>query len=251
MKIIDAHTHIGRQDIYDFDYTPEELICSLKRSGVSGALFHPLTGTMAKSAEDMDAAAEESLMLYGKFPDFLYPGMTIRPEFPEKSIRIMDMFRERKLVWVGECLSNYGENIPFDDERWMKLFRICSERHLIVQLHINPDAVRVAKLLPELTVVVSHLNPVILPELSELPNVFIDISGRRGGLSRDSLINARKLFGYSKLIYGTDMPGYDHDPFIIRVKRDFPVSEQPQVFSGNLFRLLKEHGSAPAFGEKW
>lgn len=251
MRIIDAHTHIGRQSIYDFDYTAEEMIDLLKDSGVSGAMFHPITGTMAVSEEDMISSAQEALMLYEKHPDFLYPGITLRAEFPEKSIYLLDMFYERGIVWAGELLSNYGDITAFDDERWLKIFRICAERNIIVQLHVKEDVLRLAKKLPELTVVVSHLSPPLMPELAELPNVHIDISGARGGLHRDSLLKARKIFGYRRLLYGSDMPGYDHDPYILRVKRDFPEGEQPFVFGGNLLELLRSHGSVPAFGEKW
>ena len=250
MQIIDAHTHIGKQNCYEFQETPDEMIFSQKKSGVNGAIFHPMTGTVAASEEDMENAAAEALALYEKNPDFLYPGITIRPEFPEKSLYLLDMFCERGFVWVGECLSNYGEKIQFDDERWVKLFRICAERNLIVQLHNAPDVVRLAKLLPELTVVGSHLYPAILPELVDLPNVVVDISGMHGGLYRHAIEHARSMFGYERLLYGTDMPGYDQDAFIVRTKRDFPEEEQEAVFAGNLLKLLREHNSCPAFGQK-
>ena len=251
MKIIDAHTHIGKQNCYNFQYeTPDDMIHSLKESGISGAVFHPMTGTVAATEKDMVNAAEEALTLCGKHPDFLYPGITIRPEFPDKSLYLMDMFCERGFVWVGECLSNYGEKILFDDERWMKLFRICAERNLIVQLHNAPDVVRLAKLLPELTIVGSHLYPDILPGLVDLSNVVIDISGMHGGLYTHALLHARSMFGSERLLFGTDMPGYDQDSFIVRTRRDFPEEEQEAVFSGNLLRLLQEHNSCPAFGDK-
>ena len=250
MEIIDVHTHIGWQNCYDFRDEPEELLSDLKKSGVTGAVFHPMRGVTAVCEDDMTNAAEEALELYEKYPDFLYPGITVRPEFPEKSLYLLDMFCERKFVWVGECLSNYGDKIPFDDERWLKIFRVCAERNLIVQLHNAPDVVRLAKLLPELTVIGSHLYFDVLPELVDLPNVHVDISGMHGGLCRKTLIRARELFGYERLLYGTDMPGYDHDAFIMRVRRDFPEAEQPAVFAGNLLKLLREHDSCPAFKKR-
>ena len=36
MQIIDTHTHIGKQNCYEFQGTPDKMIFSRKRSGVSG-----------------------------------------------------------------------------------------------------------------------------------------------------------------------------------------------------------------------
>ena len=71
-----------------------------------------------------------------------------------------------------------------------------------------------------------------------------------GGLYRHAIEHARSMFGYERLLYGTDMPGYDQDAFIVRTKRDFPEEEQEAVFAGNLLKLLREHNSCPAFGQK-
>jgi len=35
----------------------------------------------------------------------------------------------------------------------------------------------------------------------------------------------------------------------MRIKRDFPEEEQELVFSGKLFRLLREHGVKKGFGK--
>ena len=44
MQIIDVHTHIGKQNCFNFQDTPEELILDLKRSGVTGAVFRLIVG---------------------------------------------------------------------------------------------------------------------------------------------------------------------------------------------------------------
>ena len=59
MQIIDAHTHIGKQNCYEFQETPDEMIFSQKKSGVNGAIFHPMTGTVAATEEDMEKIISE------------------------------------------------------------------------------------------------------------------------------------------------------------------------------------------------
>lgn len=249
MFIIDSHNHLCKNagKLYNFSDTPADMIGELRSGGISGTIFCPVDGTMCKSVDDLTAGNTEALELFDAYSDYLYPGVGLHPDFFEQSCYWLDKFCERNLVWTGENLS-YHTNILFDDERWMKLFRICNERNLIVQLHNAPEVVKLAKALPELTIIGSHLNPDVIPQLVDLKNVYLDISGMHGGLCRNSLIRAREMFGAERLLFGTDYPGYDFLPFIERVKRDFSVAEQEMVFSGNVLKLLKEHGAREAFG---
>lgn len=234
MLILDAHTHLGHPD---YPGSPDELATDLRACGIDGALFSSFVGITAGSAEELRRGNREALELHERYPEFFYPGAALHPAFPEESIRALDAFRERGLVWVGELLSSPC-GIPFDDERWMRLFRICCDRGLIVQMHNVPEVAKVAAALPELTVVGSHLVPDVLPLLVDLHNVLVDISGRRGGLHWGTLPKARAMFGSERLLFGTDAPGYDPMPFVMRVRRDFPEAEQPLIFGGNLQRLL-------------
>lgn len=249
MRIIDAHTHISTSaaQTYNVDDTPGDMICELKRHGISAALFCPMAATMCKNEEALIRGNEEALELYSKYADFLYPGVGFHPDFFEKSLYYLDKFCEAGLVWTGENLS-YHTNILFDDPRWMKIFRIACERNLIVQLHNAPEVAYVAENLPELTIVGSHLNPDVIPDLVKYPNVYIDISGMHGGIVRGHLRRAKKLFGAERLLFGSDFPGYDVLPFIEVCKRDLTEAEQQHVFSGNLLQLLKKHGAKTAFG---
>ena len=244
MKIIDCHTHLGisSAQTYNVPDTPEDMINELKAHGISGALFCPMAATMCRNDEALIRGNEEAWELYNKYPDFLYPGPGFHPDFFEKSLYYMDKFCEAGIVWTGENLS-YHSNILFSDERWMRIFRIACERHLIVQLHNAPEVEYVAKNLPELTIVGSHLNPDVIPHLVDYPNVYIDISGMHGGVVRGHLRRAKSLFGAERLLFGTDYPGYDVLPFIEICKRDLSIEEQEKVFAGNLLGLLKKHGA--------
>lgn len=243
MLIIDSHVHIGKNEQ---GWDAVEMIEFLQANGVSGAITCPLTGVFAKDAEALENGNREALELYDKYPGFIYPGLSIHPGFTERSIYCMDMFCERGLIWCGENVA-YGCNIPFTDERWMKLFRECRRRNLIVQLHNERELPGVAKALPGLQIVASHLNPEVIYDLVDLPDVLLDISGQNGGLCWQDLKNASRLFGDDRLLYGTDFPGYDCLPFICRVNRDIVPENRERIFSGNLLNLLRKHGVAGAF----
>ena len=83
MMMIDCHTHVGTH--HTFSETPDEMIQSLRSSGLSGMLSCPMSGTMAADEKELIAGNEEALVLHEKHPDFLYPGTALHPLYPEKA----------------------------------------------------------------------------------------------------------------------------------------------------------------------
>ena len=114
---------------------------------------------------------------------------------------------------------------------------------MIVQLHNHVSVAEIARRYPQLDIVAAHLYPEVLPLLTDFPNVIVDICGSNGGLCRNALLPAKEMFGHERLMFSSDFPIYDAEPYICRVKRAFPQeAEQQAVFSGNLKRLFKKHG---------
>ena len=251
MLILDAHTHFacsrweGHKWIHN---SLEEAISVQKNNGVSGCVFCSWRAVLADTLEDFVAGNKETLEIYDKYPEYLYPGLILHPVFFKESMYFMDMFRERGLVWVGEMIPHKKIYQEFDDPAYEPLFKACADNNMIVQLHNSHGVPFVAEKFSTLQVVASHLWQDVLERESKIPNLMIDFSGMRGGCVSNSLTRTRALFGAKRMLYGTDFEGYDPLPFQIRAKRDFPESEQGDIFAGNLLRLLKKHNSCPAFG---
>jgi hypothetical protein len=82
----------------------EDSINYLKNTGTDAAVFTPWQGVWAKNDEDLNQANSEALNLMTRYPKFLYPGVSIHPDFPETSCEWLRRFRERGLMWVGELI---------------------------------------------------------------------------------------------------------------------------------------------------
>ena len=250
MLKLDAHIHLQNRQWHR--HTPEcrnvdETISELKRMGINGAVFTTWRGVLGESENDIEIANEEALEAWEQRKDFLYPGLIMHPAFTEASLKWLHRFSDLGLVWAGEWVSNYYGKNDFDSPEFAPLFKACAENGMIVQLHNSPGVPVVARRYPDLTVIASHLTDPFLTEEADLPNVYVDISGFCGGLSYRILPRVRALFGAERILFGTDFDGYDPEPFIMRVKRDFSSDEQKKVFSGNLLRLLKQHSAEVAF----
>ena len=130
----------------------------------------------------------------------------------------------------------------------MKLFEVCRDFGMIVQLHASPSVIRLAKRLPDLKIVNSHIDEKLLPELAECSNVMLDISGFAAGLRLNAMESARRKFGPDRLLFGTDFTVYEPEAFLLRSRNAFPdPEEREKLYSKNLLALLASAGAANPF----
>lgn len=246
--VIDAHTHMPSPGWagHDCSYkTVDAAVKHLQDAGIDRAVFNTWQGVFAETEGDLDKANSDALMLYEKFDGFLYPGTVIHPNFPETSIKWLDTFRGEGFMWVGE-LVQYKCNLEFDQLAWLKLFEYCSANGHIVQLHNSESIINVAKTLPELKIICSHINLALLEGFAQHDNVWLDMSGRCGGFSEGVIETALEAFGPDRILFGTDFTGYEPTVFINRVEnaiKDKTIKEK--LYSTNIISLLKTIGSQP------
>jgi hypothetical protein len=110
----------------------------------------------------------------------------------------------------------------------------------------DQDVLEVARRFPAMPVVNSHIDANFCPQLAELPNIWLDISGGAGGLWIGSLEAAVQAMGPDRLLYGTDFTGYEPRAFQARLQMCVPDPvEQEKVRWKNVVRLLESVGSRP------
>lgn len=246
MKIIDSHVHIPSPEWSGHDNyfkSVKSAVDYLLKKGTSAAIFNTWQGVFSKTAEDLDQANEEALRLSREYKGFLYPGIVIHPDFPEKSKEWLKRFRDKGYLWVGELVP-YAVKKEFDEAPWMKLFEECCNFGHSVQLHNSQAVVAVTKAFPEMQVICSHINKDLMSQLAPLKNAWIDLSGSAGGLKIGEMEAAKEIMGVDRLFYGTDFTNYEPEAFISRVKTAFESEdEQKKIFSANLKLFLKNLGA--------
>jgi len=246
--ILDAHTHMPSED-WPGHPTPfptvERAVAYLKGSGTDAALFNTWQSVYPESAKDLDEANAEALELAARYPDFLYPGLCIHPAFMETSRKWLGEFRRQGYLWVGE-LKSKPVAYSLLDEAFLDLCRECAEHNHIIQLHSNPEIVELARRMPDLRIVCSHLNRANYEGLKGLPNTWLDISGSAGGLHIRAREDALEIMGPDRLLHGTDFTGYEPRAFQARVEVAIPNrDDREKIYWKNLVDLLKDAGSKP------
>jgi len=250
-KIIDSHTHmpsIGWEKHSDFFSSVQDAVKYLRIIGIERTIFNTWRGVLSETPEDLEKGNAEALEMATLTDGFLYPGVAMNPDFPEESLKWLSRFRELGYRWAGELLTYKIDTLKstcrYTDQRFVKLIERCAELKFIVQIHIEPEIVDLAKMFPGLTIVCSHIGEdEFLKQLSKCDNVFLDISGMAGGLIIGRLEKAVEILGTDRLLFGSDFTGYDPQAFIARVEKAIPdLQEQKKVFRNNVLRLLESVG---------
>ncbi len=245
--IIDSHSHLpspGRAGHNFSEARPQ--IDAWRKLGINGAIFTTWQGVMAASADDIEQGNRAALDIYAKFSDFVLPGVSVHPKYPELSLQWIHEFHRQNLLWAGEWCP--ADQLEFDAPEYEPFFALCEELGMVVQLHNSKGIIPVAKRHPQLTIVAAHVNHAFIGEEGQLPNLWLDISGLYGGLCWQALEKAKDAFGTKRLFYGTDFDGYDPEIFIYRVKTHFTPEEQQDIFHRNLLAFLRNNNINNAFG---
>ncbi|OHB61428.1 MAG: hypothetical protein A2Y12_04990 [Planctomycetes bacterium GWF2_42_9] len=255
VKIIDSHTHMpssGWEKHTNFFSCFQDAVKYLRDSGIEKAIFNTWRGVLSESREDLEKGNAEALEMATSTKGFLYPGVAMNPDFPEESLRCLNKFHELGYRWAGELLTYKIDTLKnscvssckYNEPRFVKLIERCMELKFVVQIHGEPEVVDLAEMFPGLTIVCSHIGEdEFLKRLVKCDNVFLDISGRAGGLIIGRLEKAVKILGTNRLLFGSDFTGYDPQGFIARVKKAIPdLHEQEKVFRYNVLYLLESVG---------
>jgi predicted TIM-barrel fold metal-dependent hydrolase len=157
----------------------------------------------------------------------------------------MEKFREMGYKWVGELVF-YKKRYSYLDDAFIELCGDCAEHGSVLQLHCHEDIIELAKRFPDIQIVCAHIDINICRQLAELPNTWVDISGKQGGLFIGVLEGAYQAMGADRLLYGTDFTIYDPRAFQARVSAVVRSQEEREkILWKNAVRLLELAGSRP------
>ncbi len=250
-RILDAHVHLPSGRIPDAQFCGfaemESAVAYAREAGVSGMVFNFWDALHARTSAELDAGNERALTVYERNRSFFYPGVAIDAGCPECSVRWIREFARRGLRWCGEVLPK--GRLDYTAPEWLKLFEVCEENRLIVQLHMSPSVATLARRLSGLTIVHSHIDVATLPALAECPNVFLDFSGF-SGLRLGGLETSLKALGPDRILFGSDFTVYSPAFFLDRLQEAVADErEREMILSGNLLHLLERAGGRQPFQE--
>ena len=251
MKIFDFHMHVG----YDFNGksgNSHEYLNTAKKNGITRCAGCAID--MASNSHPIknygDIIKRLNAHAYGmqaEYPDFFTAGVHVHPDFVDLSCEIMRDHKTKGGLLVGE-LVYYMMGYQYGHKGLYEIFSYADELGMVVSLH--PSAKRYAdmeKLLtsfPNLKIVIAHLDGYGLFEnvidlMKRYPNMYTDISAY--GAQRCGMIKeAVEKIGSDRILFGTDFPGYNIQPFIDAVLNSgISDTDIDNIMYNNALKLLK------------
>lgn len=247
---VDAHVHPFLESAdniarYNYPATPEEMVSLLKAAGITLCC-----GSVIKRNENNDLqilldSNREVFEFAENFPDFVIPGILVNAAFPEESCREIEKYhRTGKLHWIGEIVPYTTGTDRYAVKELFPVYELAASLNLPINIHPanTYDVAEVAKLFPELNVVIAHPGEMEsfalkLELMKTYPNLYLDICGT--GLFRFGMLtHGIKTVGAERFLFGSDFPVCNCMMNRYGVLGE-NISEKDQelIFSGNFRRL--------------
>lgn len=250
MKLFDFHLHPA----YDFNCvaaTPREFAADLRKYGTvkcAGSVIHQ--GDSKRPVEDyaeiIPRLNGEAWDIYQQLPDFFVPGIHVHPAFVDLSCRELDQYAAKGVKLVGELVHYLMSWTSYTDERMFAILEHARSLGMVVSFHPKKkpeDMEPMFAAFPQLQFVVAHLDGYGLYDfaiemMKKYENVSFDISAH-GATRQGMLTDAVAQVGSSRILYGTDYPGYGPQSFIDAVlQAEITDDDRENIFYKNAARLL-------------
>lgn len=249
MRIIDFHTHPSYNTTakFGYDMTEELFIEDEKRAGISLACGSAFQEDYMLSGEPIDKIVttlnDAVWAWHEKAPDFIYPGVTIHPDFPELSEKAIRKAYDRGFRLVGELVPEYLGCKSLVSDGFMELYALCRDLDMVLSIHSPDAAAPIAKAFPTMPVVLAHpgynesyRNKLELAGMFD--NLYLDLSGT--GIAASGMLRfGIDRIGAEKFLFGTDFPGYNPAMYVESVLFErLTDTERESVFHKNAEYLL-------------
>lgn len=210
MTIIDAHAHLGRDPVFDVDFTEESLLESQKSNGISVTLVQPPT---VHDLEGIKQCHDAIADLARRFPRRFYGICCPNPHLP--GTQFQDEVRRciDELGFVALKLHPFGHAVNPLGTDGRKVFEIAEMLRIPVMVHTGPGVPwtlpsllrPIAEAHPNLKVIVAHAGHNMLSAEAGLlaescSNVYLEPSWV-SGLTIERWI---RTLGAHRIMFGSD-----------------------------------------------
>ena len=202
LRIVDGHLHVGLTDPAGFQATAEEVLGGLERADAHGVVF------AVANPDGYRAANDEVLELSAANPDRLSAFARLSPDdAAAEAVRCLDAGAR------GLKVHPRAEDVELDDPRLDDVFALAAERRVPILVHvgvgaegIGAQARRRAEAHPTVPIVLAHCAigcfSQVVPELVEVPNLYLDTSW----WNVSDLYAALRIAPTGQVLHASDVP---------------------------------------------
>jgi len=231
MKILDAHSHIGKCRVFDLNVTEEDLIKNMDAKGIDAAVVLPFPGADPQPPVDVHNRIAN---LAKKYPSRIFGMANVNPHIG-KDVWKKEVNRCIKdLKFVGVKLHTIGHAILPNSADGMMIFETANSLNVPVMVHTGlgiPPAlpgmvIPAAKKFPNLKIILAHAGFNVatgeaVTVASVFKNIYLECSWCMGG----DIVWAMNELGPERVMFGTDLPNNTQTE-LVKIKEAGATSEQ-------------------------
>ena len=210
MKIVDAHSHLGYDEVFDVDFPEHELIESQEQNGIDITLVQPPTvHDLAGVQRCHDAVADLARRYPGRFYGIACPNPHLPGDEYETEVRRC----VKELGFVGIKLHPFGHATNPSGTHGRRVFEVAEKLGVPVMVHTGagipwsaPSLIRpAAEAHPNLKIVVAHAGHMILSgEATQLAEACLNVYLEPSWVGGFAIRNWVRRFGANRVMLGSD-----------------------------------------------
>ncbi len=208
--IVDAHSHLGYDHVFEVDFTVEELVTNMNLNKIDASIVQPGTVLDLKSViKQHNAIADLSRKMPARILGMANPNPHLPPDAYRKEVRRC----VRDLGFVAVKLHPLGHSVNPSQSAGRRVFETASEQGIPVMVHTGvglpwalPSAViPMAMEFPDLKVVLAHSGSAMFSSEAALatklcPNVYLETSW----LPSITIKGFCRTIGADRIMFGSD-----------------------------------------------
>jgi hypothetical protein len=209
MDIVDAHMHLGKDVVFNIDYSEADLLQAMGANGIAAALVQPQPG-----ASDPVEQHERVAAMAKAHPGKVYGIASFNPFIDEKTYVKQIDWAIKTLGFKGIKIHTNGHCISPTHPAARKVFRLASELGVVVMIHTGagiPNSVPslcipAAREYPDLPIILAHAGGGILGmdaivAANECRNVYLECSWTTS-FELKGMVDS---VGAEKIMFGSDI----------------------------------------------
>ena len=211
--IIDAHCHLGRDVVYDFEVTESRLLGTMAENGIGGAIVQPCIAR--PYLEDTRAAHDRIAALCQAHPGRIWGMASINPHFRPDDYRAELRRCVKELGFVGVKLTPNGHAVDLLSRDAREVFDAARELSIPVMVHTGmgvpfADPVRLTPLArdySDVRIVIAHAGSDFFSvQAMLLAQAFDNVWLEPSGVGIENIEQFLQALPPDKPMFSTDVP---------------------------------------------
>jgi len=208
--IIDAHAHLGKDKIFDEDFSEKELIDSQRKNGIYVTIVQPALADFIDNIKELHNRIFE---LCNRYPGRFYGMANPNPHLPDNVYEAELRRCITQLRFIGVKLHPFAHGVNPLGHDGRKVFTLANKLKIPVMVHTgsgipwsDPSLLHpIAEEYPNLKIIVAHAGMMVFAlEATYLAkkhaNVFLECSWTSGSLIREWI----RHIGKDRVMFGSD-----------------------------------------------